>query len=78
MSKKKGVIEIKVEPNIRNTVLAIDQLTMAKDMAVVKDHHICYGEKVPLCGVLPIGGRGLIADESFITCPECKNKLLAK
>ena len=75
MSKDDFVKDIVVPPNIKTAVLAIDRLMPEREMKVVADHHICYGTDTPLCGVLPIGGRGLINDEGLITCPECKKKL---
>ena len=66
--------KIVVPPNLRNAVIAIDQLTMARDMDVVKNHHICYGTDVPLCGVV-LEGKGLIKDKKLITCPTCRNKM---
>lgn len=48
-----------------------------KTQAVVADHHICYGTDIPLCGILPIGVRGLIDDNKLITCPECKMKMVS-
>jgi len=68
MSKKNKAIVI--APNVAETVKAIDELSMANDMAVVKDHHICYGTVNPLCGQ-PLGKKGIIKDKAFITCPEC-------
>ena len=45
--------------------------TKPKEVKPVKDHYICYGKKVAICGV-ELGGRGLIADKTFITCPNCR------
>lgn len=71
MTKKKVIV---IAPNVHETVKAIDELSMAKDMAIVKDHHICYGTNKPLCGQ-PLGKKGLIKDTQFITCPECRAKM---
>ena len=67
------------EKTIKKMVKAFKQLNdeNGKDMAVVNDHYICYGDKDPLCEQ-PLGGKGLIKDVLFITCPECKMKLASK
>ena len=44
------------------------------NMVEVKDHYICYGSALPLCGQ-ELGGKGLIKDKKYITCPECLSKL---
>lgn len=67
----------KLKENIIKTINAIDEMSMAKDMAVVKDHHICYGEVNPLCRVV-LGGRGLTVIKQLITCPQCRGKLKRK
>lgn len=69
MSKK-----INIEPNIMNTILALDEMSMAKVIAIVKDHYICYGSSLPLCGQ-KLGKKGIIKEEKYITCPECLKKL---
>jgi len=70
-------MKIVIPPNIKKSVLAINELMTAKDMNVVNDHWICYGTDTPLCGQ-ELGEKGLIKKVEYITCPECLAKMGVK
>ena len=64
--------------SVKYAFTTLDEMINNKpEMDVIKDNEICYGSKKPLCGQ-ELGGKGLIKDKSYITCPECLDKLKKK
>jgi len=68
MKKNKTIV---VSENMQKAAVVINEMMTHRDMKTVKDNYICYGTTTPLCGNT-LGKKGLIKDERFITCPECK------